>query len=138
MSAFDSAPQALVHVKTHARFTFDTALSDTHGEMVAKRVDQLHDRIMNLVSNARVSGHPILTYLFNTVPEPDPEELKVAGDALNRIADILPAYLKLSEELKFIQFARANPNTVALAFGDTTEGLDTLLDDVLDKGEPHA
>jgi hypothetical protein len=133
MSAFGSEPQSLVRVAHPTRFVFDTSLSDAHGTKVAKRVDQLHDRITNLVMNARVGGHPILTYLFNTIPEPDPEELKVVGDALNRIADILPTYLKLAEELKFIQYARANPHVAALAFGDIQEGFDSFFDDVLDE-----
>jgi hypothetical protein len=81
------------------------------------RYTQLHERIETLMSSATVDSKPILEFIFRTIPDPDPEELKVLGEALIRMSKLYPAYKTLSEQRSVILAAQQHPEVLALAFG---------------------
>jgi len=110
----------------HTRFVFDSHVHEAHHDRVQQQLNIVEDRIRTLVGEATVSGLPLAEYILKTVPNPDPNELEFLGEALVRIAKLLPVYNKLKSLLGFIVYARENPNEAMLAFADTSGVIDDI------------
>jgi len=117
-------------VGTSTRFLFDTKISDATFKELSDKLAKLHGKMKNLIDNATIDGQPVIKFVLQMSPDVSSEELDTLGRALQRIAQYLPVYKKLEEQVRFMEFARKNPDTVALAFGDFTGDVDDFIDEV--------
>jgi hypothetical protein len=124
MFDFDSEPRVSPPSAVKSRFTFDTSVSDTFVQDLTAKRNKLHGRIQTLMSEFQLAGHPLIQWIFKTIPDPDPAELKGMGEALIRIAELWPVYKELSQQIDFVDYARAHPEVAELAFQDRSFDID--------------
>lgn len=102
------------------RFTFDSHAHQEHHTTVQQRYMKLSERISDLSNEYSLNGMPIIKYIFQAIPNPDPAELELVGEALVRISKLLPAFNEAKEALQFISYALSHPNEAMLAFADAS------------------
>lgn len=109
------------------RFDFSNA---HHIEDFFKSLSALTSRIDRLMTEPTIAGQPVISIimlqLHQSLSEIIPEELEKTGKALIRIAELLPTFVKMQQTAEFINFARAEPDTTAWAFGHFSDEIDSF------------
>lgn len=118
--AFDSESDLLQPFKPAAdnRFAFNAKKSDPFVADAVNKYSVLHDRIQTLAESKTVGDQPVILAIMKSFPDITPEEMNGIGEALIRIAKLLPKHNELQEQLAFVKYCRENPLLLASIFGE--------------------
>jgi hypothetical protein len=87
-----------------------------------KQLEDIDELIKDLCQRVLLAEqYPLFEQLIKFFPAgTTPKEIKTLGKALIKYADLLPEKQELQEKIGAIDFARKNPDVLALAFHDTS------------------
>lgn len=97
-------------------FTFNTRAGKETAKDLDLKISALEQRIQAIVQKVEVGGMPLLQHILGL--SRDQRELTILGNALIRVAELVPDLEELQRRKAIIDLAMSDPQWLAATFAD--------------------